>query len=432
MLKLKNVLLKAGCKQADLAKALNVSQATVAQIVNHGEWPKSLDELDLQERICDFLEAKGVAQAELASVFEEVDQADVRERINAFLAEIGADPADLASVLEAKVSEPRAVLADTAARSVPKSKPATESNQEESMLLRKQTLFPAARKHFGLFRDPFQDDIQSHEDMYVSPDIRYIREAMFQTAKHGGLLAVVAESGAGKTTLMRDLEDRIVRENQPILLIKPYVLGMEDNDQKGKTLKATHIAEAIMSTVAPLERPKSSPEARFRQLHQVLRESHAAGYRHCLVIDEAHSLPIPTIKHLKRFFELELGFKKLLSIILIGQPELKAKLSERNQDVREVVQRCEMVELAPLDGGRLDEYLKFKFDRLGKPIGEVIDPSGIDALRAKLTITSTRRDRPETVSLLYPLAVGNLLTACMNLAASIGVPTVTADVVKGV
>ena len=432
MLKLKNVLLKAGSKQSELAKALNLSQATVAQIVNHGEWPKSLDQVELQARIREFLVAAGADAGDVATAFEEADQADVRSRINAFLAEIGADPADLASVLEAKVSEPRAVLADTAARSVPKSKSATESNQEESMLLRKQTLFPATRKHFGLFRDPFQDDIQSHEDMYVSPDIRYIREAMFQTSKHGGLLAVVAESGAGKTTLMRDLEDRIVRENQPILLIKPYVLGMEDNDQKGKTLKATHIAEAIMATVAPLERPKSSPEARFRQLHQVLRESHAAGYRHCLVIDEAHSLPIPTIKHLKRFFELELGFKKLLSIILIGQPELKAKLSERNQDVREVVQRCEMVELAPLDGGRLDEYLKFKFDRLGKPIGEVIDASGIDALRAKLTISSNRRERPETVSLLYPLAVGNLLTACMNLAAEIGVPTVTADVVKGV
>jgi len=432
MLKLKNVLLKAGCKQADLAKALNVSQATVAQIVNHGEWPKSLDAADLQERIRVFLAAAGVAPDDLTSVFEEVDQADVRERISAFLAEIGADPADLASVLEAKVSEPRAVLADTAARSVPKSKPATESNQEESMLLRKQSLYPATRKHFGLFRDPFADDIQSVDDMYVSPDIRYVREGMFQTAKHGGLLAVVAESGAGKTTLMRDLEDRIVRENQPILLIKPYVLGMEDNDQRGKTLKATHIAEAIMAAVAPLEKPKSSPEARFAQLHKALKESHAAGYRHCLVIDEAHSLPIPTIKHLKRFFELELGFKKLLSIILIGQPELKVKLSERNQDVREVVQRCEMVELAPLDGGRLDEYLKFKFDRLGKPIGEVIDASGIDALRARLTLTSTRRDRPETVSLLYPLAVGNLLTACMNLAASIGVPTVTADVVKGV
>ena len=221
MLKLKNVLQKAGSKQADLAKSLNVSQATVAQIVNHGEWPKSLDATDLQERIRAFLVAAGVAPGELASVFDEVDQADVRERISAFLAEIGADPADLSSVLEAKVSEPRA----NATRAVPKSKSATESNQEESMLLRKQTLFPATRKHFGLFRDPFQDDIQSHEDMYVSPDIRYIREAMFQTSKHGGLLAVVAESGAGKTTLMRDLEDRIVRENQPILLIRPYVVG---------------------------------------------------------------------------------------------------------------------------------------------------------------------------------------------------------------
>jgi type II secretory pathway predicted ATPase ExeA/DNA-binding XRE family transcriptional regulator len=428
MLKLKNVLQKAGCKQADLAKALNVSQATVAQIVNHGEWPKSLDQVELQARIREFLVAAGADAGDVATAFEEADQADMRSRISAFLAEIGADPADLASVLEAKVSKPRA----NAARSVSPSKTATESNQEESMLLRKQALYPATRKHFGLFRDPFADDIQSVDDMYVSPDIRYVREGMFQTAKHGGLLAVVAESGAGKTTLMRDLEDRIVRENQPILLIKPYVLAMEDNDQRGKTLKATHIAEAIMAAVAPLEKPRSSPEARFAQLHKALKESHAAGYRHCLVIDEAHSLPIPTIKHLKRFFELELGFKKLLSIILIGQPELKAKLSERNQDVREVVQRCEMVELAPLDGGRLDEYLKFKFDRLGKPIGEVIDPSGIDALRAKLTITSNRRERPETVSLLYPLAVGNLLTACMNLAAEIGVPTVTADVVKGV
>ena len=48
MLKLKNVLLKAGSKQSELAKALNLSQATVAQIVNHGEWPKSLDQVELQ------------------------------------------------------------------------------------------------------------------------------------------------------------------------------------------------------------------------------------------------------------------------------------------------------------------------------------------------------------------------------------------------
>ncbi|MBO1857939.1 AAA family ATPase [Burkholderia cenocepacia] len=403
MLVLKSVLQRASIKQAELAEHLNLSQAAVAQIVNHGVWPRSLDDLDLRERILDYLENKGVSDAG-SGVFDDVQ----------------------------KVGGPTDVLADTTGHPVSQTNSNTDLNQEESMLLRKQVLAPATRKHFGLFRDPFADDIQSHEDMFVSPDIRYVREAMFQTAKHGGLLAVVAESGGGKTTLMRDLEDRVMRESHPIIVIKPYVLAMEDNDQKGKTLKATHIAEAIMTAVAPLEKVKSSPEARFAQLHKALKESHAAGYQHCLVIDEAHALPIATLKHLKRFFELEMGFKKLLSIILIGQPELKVKLSERNQDVREVVQRCEMVELAPLDGPRLDDYLRFKFGRLDKPVGDVIDASGVDALRARLTMTSTRRDRAETVSLLYPLAVGNLLTAAMNLAAGLGVPVVNADVIKGV
>ncbi len=396
MLRLKLLLGPPGCRQADLARALKVSTATVAQIVNHGSWPKSLPQETLEAGIRAFLSQANVPAADIATAFEVVGQT----RANA----------------------PAPVSPQQTTDDLPK---------EDSMLLRKQTLHPATKKHFSLFRDPFAEDaIQSDEDMYVSPDIRYVRESMFSAAKFGGLLAIVAESGAGKTTLLRDLEERIEREHQQIVLIRPYVLGMEDNDQKGKTLKASHIAEAIMATVAPLERPKSSPEARFRQLHQVLRESHAAGYRHCLVIDEAHALPVPTIKHLKRFFELETGFKKLLSIILIGQPELQAKLSERNADVREVVQRCEMVELPPLDGGRLDDYLRFKLERAGKAVADVIDAGGIDAIRAKLTVTAQRRDKAETVSLLYPLAVGNLMTAALNVAAEIGSPLVTADVVR--
>ena len=245
------------------------------------------------------------------------------------------------------------------------------------------------------------------------------------------MIAVSGESGAGKTLLLRDLEDRIAADNLPITLIRPYVLAMEDNDVHGKTLKAAHIAGAIMEAVAPLEKPKRDSNARFAQLHRALKDSHAAGYRHCLVIDEAHSLPVPTLKHLKRFFELESGFKKLLSIILLGQPELRIKLSERDQAVREVVQRCEMVELPPLDNN-LEAYLRHKFERAGKPIGEVIDNTGIEALRARLTLVTRRGDGPRAVSLTYPLAVANLLTAAMNLAAELGAPIVNADVIKGV
>ncbi|MDR1310630.1 MAG: AAA family ATPase [Burkholderiaceae bacterium] len=392
---LKRILQRHGLMQKTLARALELSSGSVAQLLNHSQWPKSIPAEQIKEKTRQFLVECGVSQKEIDSAFEETGS----KRANTPTLPFDA-----------------------------------HSDKEQLMLLRRQGLYQASKKHFGLPRDPFSDDVSSHDDVFISPDIRYVREAMYQTARHGGFMAIVGESGAGKSTLRRDLADRIIRESLPIIVIEPYVLGMEDNDLKGKTLKSSHIAEAILNTITPLESARRSPEARFRQVHKALRESHRAGNRHVLLIEEAHGMPIPTIKHLKRFFELEDGFQKLLSIILLGQPELRLKLSETNQEVREVVQRCEVVELAPLDT-RLEEYLKFKFDRVGIPLPKVIDTSGVEAIRSKLTLSGNHRGdagRRNVVSLLYPLAVGNLLTACMNLAAELGVPIVNGDVVKGV
>lgn len=397
-LQLKAVMTAHGIRQADMAHEMGIARPTLAALINHGQWPRTLDTGALKGLCVAFLKECGVSAGALATVFEEVPE----------------PCANTAPAVSPDFSIP--------------------NDEDDAMLLRKQGLAPAAKKHFGLFRDPLADEVSSHEDVFVSPDIRYVREAMWQTAKHGGFIAVVGESGSGKSTLRRDLIDRINREGQRITVIEPYVLGMEDTDTKGKTLKAGHIAEAILTAVAPLESVKSSPEARFRQVHRVLRDSRRSGNQHVLIIEEAHGLPVPTLKHLKRFFELEDGFAKLLSIVLVGQSELRAKLSESDPNVREVVQRCEIVELQPLDG-RLEDYLRFKFDRAGKAIGEVADQGAIDAIRARLTATrgaTGRKAEGQAVSLLYPLAVNNLLTACMNLAADIGSPRVTGDVVKGV
>ncbi|MFP4678809.1 AAA family ATPase, partial [Pasteurella multocida] len=303
------------------------------------------------------------------------------------------------------------------------------TTEDDTMLLAKQSLFPATKKHFSLFSNPFTDEVRSSAEVFSSPDVRYVREALFQTAKFGGFVAVVGESGAGKSTLRRDLIDRINSENLPVVVIEPYIIAMEDNDLKGKTLKAAHIAESIINTLAPLENVKRSPEARFRQLHRVLKDSARAGNQHVLIIEEAHSLPVPTLKHLKRFFELEDGFKKLLSIVLVGQPELKLKLSERNFEVREVVQRCEIVTLEPLDSC-LEQYVDFRAQAIGKKASDFFDKDALDAVRQRLIMTNSR-NKTQT-SLLYPLAVGNLLTSAMNLAAELGSPLVTADIVKGV
>ncbi|OJT38436.1 AAA family ATPase [Serratia plymuthica] len=387
MLVLKELMQAHGIDQRAVAVAAQVSQPTISQLVNHGIWPKRRT-------------------------------AEVRQSINQFLVERGLDTASAFEEVQAE---------ETARTDVSQQ---AKKEGDDNMLLAKQVLHPATKKHFGLFRDPFADDaLQGSEDVFTTPDIRYVREALFQTARHGGFLAVVGESGAGKSTLRRDLIERINRENAPVIVIEPYIIAMEDNDNKGKTLKAASIAEAIINTIAPLEGVKRSQEARFRQLHRILKDSSNAGYSHVLVIEEAHSLPLPTLKHLKRFFELENGFKKLLSIVLVGQPELAMKLSERNQEVREVVQRCEVVELLPLDA-RLEEFLTFKFERAGKSLKDVLAPSATDAIRARLS--NNIGGRKGVVSLLYPLAISNLTIAAMNLAAQIGVPVVNADVIKGI
>jgi len=384
MLPLKALLQQKGMSQARLARKVKLSPATIAQLLNKGIWPTNPPRDALQASITAVLTAKGIAVS--AAHFE---------------------PAPIAEDAE------------------------KNHNAQEGidMLLRKQTLSPQARKHFGLFRDPFDNDVTEASDVFVTPDSRYVREAMWSTAKLGGFIAVAGESGSGKSTLRRDLIDRIAREDAPIVIMEPYVLGMEDNDLKGKTLKAGSIADSMIHALSPLEKPRQTMEAKGRQLHRLLKDSRKAGFVHCLIIEEAHGLSVPTLKHLKRFFELEDGFKKLLSIILIGQTELKTKLSERAPEVREVVQRCELVELAPLDS-HLDAYLKFKFDRVGKPFDEVFEAGALDGLRARLIFSNGGKNDRGTISLMYPLMVNNLVTAALNQAASLGFPKVSADLIR--
>ncbi|WP_427838259.1 AAA family ATPase [Actinobacillus pleuropneumoniae] len=390
MLKLKQVLIDKGVILRQLAQKMNVSPATVSQLINHNQRVKQW--VEFEKNLSSALQSLGIIEP-LASLLE------------------------MEGTGESLATEP-----------VPSAPKTTDEIKDEIMLLAKQALFPATKKHFSLFRDPFAEDVRSADDVFSSADVRYVREALFQTAKHGGFMAVVGESGAGKSTLRRDLIDRINQENAPITVIEPYIIAMEDNDVKGKTLKAAHIAEAIISTLSPLESVKRSPEARFRQLHKVLKESVKSGYSNVLIIEEAHALPIPTLKHLKRFFELEDGFKKLLSIVLIGQPELKIKLSERNTEVREVVQRCEIVELAPLDA-ELERYVEHKLERVGKKLSDIFEEDAFLAVRQRLTAVGRNKT---SQSLLYPLAVGNLLTAAMNLAESLGIPKVNGQVVMNV
>lgn len=397
MLALKPYLQEHGIKQAELARALNTSPATMAQLLNHGIWPTTPERTLFQIKIQSALFGMGLVAFDRH--FKAVPTVDAAETVKQTAVGTGTQ------------------------------QPLTVEVQD--MLLRKQTLSPQAKKVFGLFRDPFTDDVLEPADLFMTPDARAVREHLWSTAKFGGFLAIVGESGAGKSTLREDLEERIHRENAPIVVMAPYVLGMEDSDQKGKPLKSASIADAMIRALSPLENPKRTLEAKAAQLHKLLKDSRRGGNSHVLIIEEAHGLHKQTLKHLKRFLELKDGMKPLVSIILIGQTELKTKLSESSPDVREVVQRCELVELPPLDA-HLEGYLRFKFERVGVDLAAIAEPGALDAIRAWLIFSKSTTKTRETVSLMYPLMVNNLVTAAINQAASLGFDKLTDDLIREV
>ncbi len=386
-LRLKRMLSDACIPLSDLAAHLGISRTAVSLLANHGIWPALSDEKGVEPGITEFLAGQSMNDADWQCKEEE-------------------EPA----------------RANAPAPGSPK-QDATQP-EEIQMLLRKTTVTPQALRHFNLAGNPFVDPTTT-EEVFFSPDIRYVREAMYQVARHNGFLAVIGESGAGKSTLREELVDRVHREAGSVTIIEPYVLATEGKDGLGKPLRSQHIAEAIMACVDPLAKTKSSPEARFRQLHESLRQSAKAGHKHVVIIEEAHSLPLTTLKHLKRFLELKDGLRPLLSILLIAQPELLDKLSVQNPEIREVAQRLEIVTLPAL-GTNLEDYLAQRFKRVGAQLDKVFDRDALAALRVRLT--PGRGDS----SLTYPLVVHNALAVAMNRAVDLGVPMVTADVIRGV
>lgn len=390
-IQLKAVLMRHGIKQNEWCEAViqdsgyKLSLAAGAQLLNWDTWPKNTPVKSIKEQTVAFLRKREVTDAEIKTCWE-VDEKDPMR----WAQPLGIHAGQYQRAEQAKINE-------------------IDSLGETEMLS------PNARKHFRLFRDPFTDDVNSSEDVFLAAEQRYIREAMFVTAKHGGLLAVVAESGAGKSVLRRDLIDRINRESQPITVIFPRVVD--------KTrLNAGSICEAIIMDLQPEAKLPQTLERKARMVEKVLKASAQAGNFHVILIEEAHDITIQCLKLLKRFWELEDGFRKLVSIVLVGQPELKHKLDERSYpEAREFIRRCEMVELQPLDG-HLEDYLGFKLGRVGvEQAGDIFADDAYDAMRALLT-----KKRLGS----YPLIVNNLVTKAMNLAAEIGEEKISAEVIQ--
>jgi type II secretory pathway predicted ATPase ExeA len=124
------------------------------------------------------------------------------------------------------------------------------------------------------------------------------------------------------------------------------------------------------------------------------------------------------------------GMQRLIGVALIGQPELRQRLGGQSAELREVTQRCELVDLEPLDND-LEGYLRHKFGRFSLKFEDVFAPDAVDAIRARLVYTPRGGKAGDARSVCHPLVVNNLVCRAMNAAARAGWPQVDAQVIAG-
>lgn len=408
-LKLRAVLAKHLITQADFARAIkksdgtSISVALASLLLGRDQWPSRTSRDWIKKQVRDFLHARGVPEADDPDLF------DLDKDPEAQLRPV-TTPGIFLQRAPKEVSTPVVPV-------VPDEVP--DYHMEPVMLT------PQAKRHFKLFRDPFNTDPECAEDLFRGPDQQYAAEAIWEAVRNSRLFALVGESGSGKSTLMDDFKERVRKEELSVRLIQPML------PEKQK-LTGTGILEAIIRDMAPNATLRARAEGLARQAHELLAEASEAGQHCVLIFEEAHDLSLHAIKQLKRFHEFKTGWKRLLSIVLVGQPELLTKLGEHaTGEAREVARRLEIVQLLPLDN-ELEGYVAHKLMRANSAADKIFSADTYDAVRVRLrSMIKSGTRAGDMISMTYPLLVNNLLVKALNTAAELGANTVDGAIVKG-
>ncbi|MDX8412937.1 MAG: AAA family ATPase [Mariprofundales bacterium] len=169
----------------------------------------------------------------------------------------------------------------------------------------------------------------------IAPNPRYLymssrhRDALahllYGTASAGGIVVLTGEVGTGKTTLCRALLGQIPPDTDAALIVNPKLTAHE--------LLATICDELSIR----YDRRKKSIKLLIDTINQHLLAAHADGRHTVVVIDEAQQLPADVLEQLRLLTNLETDEKKLLQIVLLGQPELNALLAQEH--MRQLAQR---------------------------------------------------------------------------------------------
>lgn len=205
---------------------------------------------------------------------------------------------------------------------------------------------------FGLTSPPFS--IAPNPDfMYLSPrHTEALAHLRYGLGDAGGFVLLTGEVGTGKTTVSRTLLQELDEQTEVAFILNP-------------TLSELELLAAICDELKiRYKKTDASLKLLSDKITQRLQKNHDAGKKTILIIDEAQHLQPAVLEQLRLLTNLETNTKKLLQVILIGQPELQ-QLLQRN-DLRQLAQRITArYHLLPLNFAEVQHYVRFRLQVAG-------------------------------------------------------------------
>lgn len=241
--------------------------------------------------------------------------------------------------------------------------------------------------YFGLEDKPFS--------IAPNPDYLFMSDRHREALNHltyglgdtGGFVLLTGEVGTGKTTISRRLMENLPENTQAAFILNPTLSSQE--------LLATICDELKIR----YRKTGATLKTLTDKIQQKLLKNHNEDTNTLLIIDEAQHLQPEVLEQLRLLTNLETNTKKLLQVILIGQPELQQLLQRR--DLRQLAQRITArYHLLPLNRQEVDQYLKHRLS-VAKCFRNVFDKSAVNAIH------KTCKGIPRLMNLLAERALMN-------------------------
>jgi type II secretory pathway predicted ATPase ExeA len=222
------------------------------------------------------------------------------------------------------------------------------------------------RAYFGFKEIPFSIAPNPHFLFMGERHKEALAHLTYGLGDTGGFVLLTGEVGTGKTTLSRRLMDQLPENTQAAFILNPTLSSQELLASICDELKIRYRKTgATLKTLSD-------------KIHEKLEKNHQNNINTLLIIDEAQHLKPEVLEQLRLLTNLETHTKKLLQVILIGQPELKHLLQRR--DLRQLAQRITArYHLMPLTKTTVADYIKHRLSVV-KCDREIFNPSAVAAI----------------------------------------------------